>query len=263
MFVLVMIALICILVLTQFSPVARYRKAEAERIRRGDPSFMERRKLRAEESRAALQRRREAQAQEKAEREELLEQERLNREERMRRAQEKADLNKEEKPDAADLNRTVIRPAEDEEEEDFGLDEGSFLFRRKDRKKKEKKTEVRETKAGKTPERDPLGVPSAAAEASGPEEPLSRRKRETPNFAATQIRDITAEDPWNDLSADLSEERYGNDSAHGINVLDRDRNRVAGAEEIRVSASPVRDDDTGVDGRILQQEECLFSAVFP
>ena len=236
-FVLVMIALICILVLTQFSPVARYRKAEEERIRRGDPSFMERRKLRAEESRAALQRRREAQAQEKAEREELLEQERLNREERMRRVQEKAEQLREEKPDAADLNRTVIKPAEEEEEEDFGLDEGSFLFRKREKKKKERKTEVRGTNPGTTQDRGPQSIPSAVPEALAQEEPVSRRKRETLSFADTRIRDISSEDPLRSPTGALYDEENGSDSAHGINVLDRDRNTGARAEEIRVSAA--------------------------
>lgn len=141
-FILVLIIAICILVFTQFSPVARYRKAQAERIRRGDPSFMERRRLRAEQAREASARRREAIMQERErarkEREELLEQEKKNREERRRIALERLD----EKSDAADMLSTVIKPAEEEEEEDFGLDEGSFLFRRRERKEKKENKEI-------------------------------------------------------------------------------------------------------------------------
>ena len=129
-FILILLILICLLVATQFSPVARYRKAQARRIERGDPSFMERRRLRAEEARAESQRRRELIRQEKEkereEREKLLEQERLNREERQKEARKKAD--------AADLLNNVIEPALQEEEEDFGLDEGSTLFKRRERR---------------------------------------------------------------------------------------------------------------------------------
>ena len=152
-FILVLIIVICILVFTQFSPVARYRKAQAERIRRGDPSFMERRKLRAEQAREASARRREAIMQERErarkEREELLEQERKNREERRRIAQERLD----EKADAADMLSTVIKPAEEEEEEDFGLDEGSFLFRRRDRKEKKEIPVIKEQAPAPAPEK--------------------------------------------------------------------------------------------------------------
>ena len=184
-FMMVMVALVCILVLTQFSPVARYRKAQAERIRRGDPSFMERRRLRAEESRARSEERREAAEQEKREREELLLQEQLNREERRRKAAEKADSKPEDPPGAADLFNTVIRPAEEEEEEDFGLDEGSYLFRKNDKKAK-------------------------------------REKRQTAAAGVSEISPII--------------EETGNDSAHGIRVIDRGRSRAGEAEEIRVRA---------------------------
>ena len=186
-FMMVMVALVCILVFTQFSPVARYRKAQAERIRRGDPSFMERRRLRAEESRARSEERREAAEQEKREREELLLQEQLNREERRRKAVEKADAKPEDPKGAADLFNTVIRPAEEEEEEDFGLDEGSYLFRKNDRKAKREK---RQTAAASVPEISPIV------------------------------------------------EETGNDSAHGIRVIDRGRSRAGEAEEIRVRAVP-------------------------
>ena len=186
-FMMVMVALVCILVLTQFSPVARYRKAQAERIRRGDPSFIERRRLRAEESRARSEERREAAEQEKREREELLLQEQLNREERRRKAVEKADAKPEDPNGAADLFNTVIRPAEEEEEEDFGLDEGSYLFRKNDRKAK-------------------------------------REKRQTAAAGVPEISPIV--------------EETGNDSAHGIRVIDRGRSRAGEAEEIRVRAVP-------------------------
>ena len=129
-FILILIIMICLLVATQFSPVARYRKAQERRIQRGDPSFMERRRLRAQEARAASEKRRELIRQEKEkereEREKLLEQERLNREEREKEARRRAD--------AADLLNNVIEPATEDEEEDFGLDEGSTLFKRREKK---------------------------------------------------------------------------------------------------------------------------------
>ena len=129
-FILILLILICLLVATQFSPVARYRKAQERRIERGDPSFMEKRRMKAQQARAESQRRRELIRQEKErereEREKLLEQERLNREERQKEAQKRAD--------AADMLNSVIEPALQEEEEDFGLDEGSTLFRRRDKK---------------------------------------------------------------------------------------------------------------------------------
>ena len=189
-FVMVMIALICILVLTQFSPVARYKKAQAERIRRGDPSFIEKRKIIAEEARARSERQREAAEQEKREREELLELERANREERRRKSREQAASAAEEIPDAADLLSTAMKPAEEEEEEDFGLDEGSFLFRK-------------------------------------------NRKREKKNKTAENavLNSIAAE------SIPAPEDTAG-DSAHGIRVIDRDGNRPAGTEEVRISAAP-------------------------
>lgn len=129
-FILILLILICLLVATQFSPVARYRKAQERRIERGDPSFMEKRRMKAQQARAESQRRRELIRQEKErereEREKLLEQERLNREERQKEAQKRAD--------AADMLNSVIEPPLQEEEEDFGLDEGSTLFRRREKK---------------------------------------------------------------------------------------------------------------------------------
>ena len=129
-FILILLILICLLVATQFSPVARYRKAQERRIERGDPSFMEKRRMKAQQARAESQRRRELIRQEKErereEREKLLEQERLNREERQKEAQKRAN--------AADMLNSVIEPALQEEEEDFGLDEGSTLFRRREKK---------------------------------------------------------------------------------------------------------------------------------
>ena len=105
-FVLVLIILICVMIFTQFSPVERYRRAQEERIRRGDPSFMERRRLRAQEKRAAAAVRREEVVRERArrrkEREELLEQEEKNREERLQKLKEKTN--------AADLVNNVIEP---------------------------------------------------------------------------------------------------------------------------------------------------------
>ena len=93
-FVLAVIILISLMVFTQFSPVERYRKAQAERIRRGDPSFMEKRKLRAQEAKAASIARKEAAAasreKRRKEREELLLIEEQNREERRRATEERA-----------------------------------------------------------------------------------------------------------------------------------------------------------------------------
>ena len=123
-FVLILLILIFLMIFTQFSPVERYRKAQQDRIRRGDPSFMEKRRARAQEAREASARRREAIAtakeKEKKEREELLEQERANREERRKRR---------------DQMLQEARQREHEEEEDFGLDEGSSLFSRTEKKK--------------------------------------------------------------------------------------------------------------------------------
>ena len=134
---LILLILIFLMIFTQFSPVERYRKAQQDRIRRGDPSFMEKRRARAQEAREASARRREAIAtakeKEKKEREELLEQERANREERRkRRDQMRQEAAKREQ---LDMSSTVISPALDEEEEDFGLDEGSSLFSRTEKKK--------------------------------------------------------------------------------------------------------------------------------
>ena len=136
-FVLVLLILIFLMIFTQFSPVEQYRKAQQDRIRRGDPSFMEKRRARAQEARELSARRREAVAiereKEKKEREELLEQERVNREERRRRREK---MRQEAlKREQLDMSSTVIAPALNEEEEDFGLDEGSALFRRKEKKK--------------------------------------------------------------------------------------------------------------------------------
>lgn len=153
-FILILLILICLLVATQFSPVARYRKAQERRIERGDPSFMEKRRMKAQQARAESQRRRELIRQEKErereEREKLLEQERLNREERQKEAQKRAD--------AADMLNSVIEPALQEEEEDFGLDEGSTLFRR--REKKPSGTRERNT----VPSRERNTVPVREAE---------------------------------------------------------------------------------------------------
>ena len=136
-FVLILLILIFLMIFTQFSPVERYRKAQQDRIRRGDPSFMEKRRARAQEARELSAMRREAIAiereKEKKEREELLEQERINREERRRRRDQKRQ--EAAKSEQLDMSSTVITPALSEEEEDFGLDEGSALFRRKEKKK--------------------------------------------------------------------------------------------------------------------------------
>ena len=157
-FVLVLLILIFLMVLTQFSPVEKYRKAEQERIRRGDPSFMEKRKAKAAAAREASARRREAIAREKErdrlEREELMEKERANREERRRLREEKR-LEEEKRRGQPDMRETVIElPAQDEEEEDFGLDEGSTLFRRN---RKPSKTQSR-NENGRSPERIRTGT---------------------------------------------------------------------------------------------------------
>ena len=150
-FVLVILFLIFLMVFTQFSPVERYRKAQQERIRRGDPSFMEKRRARAQAAREASAQRKEAIAQEKEkdrkEREELLEQERANREERRRRREERR-LEEQKQSGQSGLFDIVIDAQDSEEEEDFGLDEGSTLFRRR-----EKKTERPE------PEKEPVRTP--------------------------------------------------------------------------------------------------------
>ena len=135
-FILILLILIFLMVFTQFSPVERYRKARQDRIRRGDPSFMEKRRARAQEARELSARRREAIAAEKErerkEREELLEKERSDREERRRRREETR--LEESRSAPPDMTSTVIGPALDEEEEDFGLDEGSSLFRKREKK---------------------------------------------------------------------------------------------------------------------------------
>ena len=149
-FVLILLMLIFLMIFTQFSPVERYRKAQQDRIRRGDPSFMERRRARAQEARELSARRREAIAlekeKEKKEREELLEQDRVNREERRRRREEmRQEASKREQ---LDMSSTVISPVLDEEEEDFGLDEGSTLFRRKEKKKTQQPAPAENTDRG-------------------------------------------------------------------------------------------------------------------
>ena len=157
-FVLVLLILIFLMIFTQFSPVEQYRKAQQDRIRRGDPSFMEKRRARAQEARELSARRREAVAiereKEKKEREELLEQERVNREERRRRREE---MRQEAlKREQLDMSSTVIAPALNEEEEDFGLDEGSALFRRKEKKKTQ-------PAAGEEPARGPEKIRSSTS----------------------------------------------------------------------------------------------------
>ena len=153
-FVLVLLILIFLMIFTQFSPIEQYRKAQQDRIRRGDPSFMEKRRARAQEARELSARRREAVAiereKEKKEREELLEQERINREERRRRREEMRQESL--KREQLDMSSTVITPALNEEEEDFGLDEGSALFRRKEKKKIQPAAEE-ETATARGPEK--------------------------------------------------------------------------------------------------------------
>ena len=158
-FVLILVVMICVLAITQFSPLAVYRRAEEQRILSGEPTFMERRRLRAEQARIASEMRREAAAEARKKREELLEQDRQNQEDRRRKAAETAfayaDGDKdyagkkaaENRSAAADLLNTKIKPAEEAEEEDFGLDEGSFLFRKKDKK---------ETAKEASPQSDPV-----------------------------------------------------------------------------------------------------------
>ena len=198
-FVLILLILIFLMIFTQFSPVEQYRKAQQDRIRRGDPSFMEKRRARALEAKEASARRREAIAiqkeKEKQEREELLEQERTNREERRRRREEL--LRETDRKEQLDMSSTVIEPALDEEEEDFGLDEGSSLFRRKEKKNAQ---------------------PAAEAE--------------------------TVRVP----------EKIRNNTSHGIRFLDRDGGRTPKAEEIRVSASPVKGQQDNPAERIIRPD---------
>ena len=149
-FVLVIVILICLMVLTQFSPVEEFRRVRAERIRRGDPSFMEKRRLRAREARALSAARREAARIEKEkkrlEREELLLQDKQNREERLRIADSKAET--------VDMLNTKIEAEPAEEEEDFGLDEGTTFFRRKEKPAAKRIPEAKE------PERPAASVPA-------------------------------------------------------------------------------------------------------
>ena len=160
-FVLVLLVLIFLMVFTQFSPVERYRKAEQERIRRGDPSFMERRRARAEAAREASARRREAVAREREkeriEREELQEKERADREER-RRLREERRLEEEQRREQLDMRDTVIGQSPQEEEEDFGLDEGSGLFRRNRKTAKRQDQEREQGTAARQPERVRTGT---------------------------------------------------------------------------------------------------------
>ena len=160
-FVLVLLVLIFLMVFTQFSPVEKYRKAEQERIRRGDPTFLEKRRAKAEAARAASARRREAITLEKErariEREELQEKERANREERRRLREEKR-LEEEKRREQLDMQETVIEPSLKEEEEDFGLDEGSALFRRNRKPSKSRNQDQDQVKTSRSPERIKTGT---------------------------------------------------------------------------------------------------------
>ena len=160
-FVLVLLVLIFLMVFTQFSPVEKYRKAEQERIRRGDPSFLEKRRAKAEAARAASARRREAITLEKErariEREELQEKGRANREERRRLREEKR-LEEEKRREQLDMQETVIEPSLKEEEEDFGLDEGSALFRRNRKPSKSRNQDQDQVKTSRSPERIKTGT---------------------------------------------------------------------------------------------------------
>ncbi len=133
-FVLILLMIVFLMILTQFSPAAQYRKAQQDRIRRGDPSFMEKRRARALEAREASARRREAIAtqkeKDKKEREELLEKERADKEERRRRREEMLAEARKAQPD---LSETALEPASDQEE-DFGLGEGIPFFKGKEKK---------------------------------------------------------------------------------------------------------------------------------
>ena len=199
-FVLAVITLISLMVFTQFSPVERYRKAQAERIRRGDPSFVEKRRIRAQEAKAAsLARKEAAQAsreRRKKEREELLLIEEKNREERRRATEERAA--------SATMADTLIEPYKAEEEEDFGLDEGSSLFRRREK----------------------------------------RRPQNVNEITSSDQQEVSEEKP----------EKLRSGSAHGIRLLDRRKKEAERPSEIRVSASPVRNDETSGDGRILRPD---------
>ena len=152
-FVLVLIVLICLMIFTQFSPVERYLRAQEERIRRGDPSFMERRRLRAQEARAAAAVRREANARERArrlkEREELLEQENKNREVRLQKLKEKTN--------AADLVNNVIEPGlsrSRSSREDGSLVQNRTSLQERARTEEEKPVkEAKPAKEAKKPER--------------------------------------------------------------------------------------------------------------
>ena len=201
-FVLFVITLVSLMVFTQFSPVERYRRAQAERIKRGDPSFMEKRRIRAEEAKAASIARKEAAAasreRRRKEREELLALEEKNREERRRAALENAG--------AADLSGTLIEPYSKEEEEDFGIGESVPLF---------KKSEKSYTKTS---------IDVSTAEAAGQE--------------------VIGSKP----------EKLRSGAAHGIRLLDRKKKEAQKPEQIRVSASPVREEEADSDGRVLRPD---------
>ena len=157
-FVLFLLVLVFLMVFTQFSPVERYRKAQEERIRRGDPSFMEKRRANREAAREASARRREAIALEKErerkEREELQEKERSDMEER-RRIREAKRLEEKKRNEQPIMSETLIEPPVQEEEEDFGLDNGSSLFRRNKKSR------------GQEERKDPARAPERVSTASG------------------------------------------------------------------------------------------------
>jgi hypothetical protein len=225
-FVLVLLILIFLMVLTQFSPVEVYRKAEQERIRRGDPSFMEKRKAKAAAAREASARRREAIAREKErdriEREELQEKERANREERRRLREEKR-LEEEKRRGLPDMSETMIElSAQDaEEEEDFGLDEGSTLFRRN---RKSSNTQDRK-EAGRSPERIRTGTAHGIR--------FLDRDREAPK-RAEEVRVSAA--PVNETQGEPSER-----------ILRPDANTVRVESEDLIKVDPA--EGTGYTGR--------------
>ena len=121
--VMVLAALICVLILAQRSAVSAFRRAREERIERGEPSMIERRRERAARRRAEAAERRElaeiARREEEEHREEILGAQRQRRKKTS---------------DPGDLMGRTLRPAYEEEEEDFGLDEESSLFARRNTK---------------------------------------------------------------------------------------------------------------------------------
>lgn len=212
-FMLILIILVCLMVLTQFSPLARYRKAQEERIKRGDPSFMERRRLKAQQARAESAKRREVIRQEKAkerqEREELLKQERRNREERQKEAEKSAS--------AADMLNNVIEPALNEKEEDFGLDEGSRLFRKNEKKAAEP---AARTEAAGKPEKirnnTSHGIRFLDREGSG------SNKAEEIHVSAPSVAGVKAEPSERILRPDPNTVRV---ESEGMIKMDPDRRR--------------------------------------